>query len=220
MRPLFRYALGLCLLLSACHTDDSVEASLPAEAGGFSGTLPGGLSLNPASVVSTNGVVTSANSVDGSFVSHLLDVRDTTTNISISLELPYVQYSEAFIRADSADVARAVAEYYSYEVVKDKLSVGEKQILAPPAHDITSSFAVHVTDSRRYFSFITFGVEQPDSYLRVRELTEGVETDSTGAEVRTLEVVIDLSVKVSREADASQPERLEGTLRMKYRERG
>ena len=218
MSTFFRYALGLCLLFSACHTDDSVEASGPAA--GFSGTLPGDLSINPTTVTSIQGLVSSANSVDGSFVSHYLETRDTS-GVGIALELPYVQYSEAYAARDSAEVAQAAAEYYSYGLVKDQLSVGEKPILASPADDPTSSFAVHVTDNRRYFSYTAYGAEQSGSYLRVRELIEGVETDPVRGDVRTLVAVIDLRVNVSLNVDNGYgpPERLEGTLRLKYDDR-
>ncbi|MBF9253538.1 hypothetical protein I2I11_09560 [Pontibacter sp. 172403-2] len=210
----------MTLTMSACNSDNEVEPQLQLETVGFSGTLPDGRAFSKQGVVSDNNLISSSSSVDGSFISHVLSVSDLTSGTSIIVELPYVKFSNDFGVANDSVLNHAATEYYPYQVVKEKLSVGDKLILSSQASDPKNSFRVQVIDQKNYSGFSSEGsLSQAGSYLKVIKVIEGTETEPILGNVKTLEVIFDLDVKLYSSGEGfNESGNLKGLLRMKYRE--
>ena len=207
--------IWLVLTISACNSDDQANPQLRLEAIGFSGTLPDGRTFGEKGVLSDNNLVSSASSAEGSYISHVLSVLDSTAGVSIEVELPYIKFSDNYNTPNDSIVDRAAKDYYPYPVVKEKLSVGNKFILSSQAPEPVNNFRVMVVDQKDYVAFTSEGTDQDNSYLKVIELIEGTATDPDRGSVKTMEVVFDLDVKLY-EQSSGQSGKLTGLLRMKY----
>lgn len=183
--------------------------------------MPDGRTFSEKEMISRNDLGSASSSADGSYVYHSLSILDSTAGISILVELPHVQYSDDYIVADDAIISEAARKYYPYQVIKEKLSVGDKFILSSQTTDLTRSFRVLVLDQKNYTGFSSEGVpDQAGSYLKVAELLESNETDPVLGNVNVLEVVFDLDIKLlpTDQADG-QAKNLKGLLRMKYQQK-
>lgn len=207
------------LLIISCASDDDLSPQSRLKTVGFLGTLPDGRTFGTEGIVTYNSRSTAANSAEGSFVYHLLSIEDTVRGITIRVELPRIKYSEEYgVPIDSVNGAEQI---YNYPAVKEKLSIGEKVLLSSQNHDRTQAFGVLVLDQINYTGFTTSGtLDQTEGYLRVIDLVEGSETHPTLGSVKTLEVIFDVNVNLEpSDTNPNQAGKLEGTLRMKYREK-
>ncbi len=84
----------------------------------------------------------------------------------------------------------------------------------------TSGFGIQVHNNTNYTGFISQGPNQSGSSLKITELIEGTEPDPVLGEVKTLEVIFDLDLKMYdvHSAVPKPPTKMKGLLRMKYRE--
>lgn len=214
----------LMVSLGACDKEENdTPKRLKLEAIGFSGILPDGRTFCQTGIVASNWVGGSAGSADGSYILHGLTVTDTLTKISIHMDLPLVKYSNDYIagsEGDGSELKRIARQYYPYQTVKEKLSVGNKILVSSqiPNFD-TNSFRVQVVDNANYNDFLCVE-DQTGSYLKVTELIESTETDPVSGNVKTLKVTFDLDVKMvhARGPGPTLPTNLKGLLRMKYRQ--
>ncbi|WP_233507720.1 hypothetical protein [Adhaeribacter pallidiroseus] len=215
----------MVLFLFACDpAEDNSPKRLQIESIGFSGTLPEGMDFGKTGLVATNAVGGSANSQDGSFIYHGLVITDTLSNVSISMDLPQVKYSPAFILGhedDGSELKQIARQYYAYDKVKQKLRMGDKILYGfNTANADTSSFGIQIHNNTNYTGFVSQGPNQTGSFLKVVELVEGTEPDPVLGSVKTLEVIFDLDIKMydPQSAVPKPPTKMTGLLRMKYRE--
>ncbi len=157
-------------------------------------------------------------------ISHDLVVLDTVAGIKLSIELPYIQYSEQYhpYRENDQDSTGQLAKkYYPYPVVKEKLSLGDQRILSSQHPDNRTAFRLQMVDEKNYVSYTCESqLDQTGSYLKVKEITEGVEIDPVAGPVKKIEVLFELDVKLYASNWATTPAgRMKGLLRVKYLEK-
>jgi hypothetical protein len=213
----------MLLCINACTTDE--HPPLPKlETIGFSGTLPDGRTFGTTAIEPSNGIVASSSSEDGSYISHVFSILDPAEGISLMVELPYIKYSDSYHsyqEGNDSITQQAIKEYYPYQVVKEKLSVGHKFILSSQYPDKTNSFRIQMVDEKTYLAYTTeHMLDQNGSYLKVKQIIEGMETDPVLGKVKKIEVVFEVDAKLySYNKPSAQPKKLKGLLRMKYLEK-
>lgn len=219
---------ALLIILSACDKEENETLKqLELESVGFTGTLPDGRAFGKIGIVATNEPATSSSTNDGSYVRHGLSILDPGTGINISIELPHLKYSNDFnagyeedsiMEGDGATTRQIARKFYSYELVKEKLAVGDKFLVSLQKPYSTNTFRVQVNDNINYNNFICDAGDQIGSYLKVIKLIEGTETDVILGNIKTLEVIFDIDVKLYHptEPKRTPPKKLKGFLRMKY----
>ena len=211
----------MVIFLFACDKDENgTQRKLKLQSVGFTGTLPDGWKFGTTGIIAQNGLGGAASSDDGSYIRHGLSIADTVVGFAITLELPQIKYSNDFItRNDLKPVAR---QYYSYNTVKEKLSVGNKLLLSRQNQDVTKCFRLQMWDEINYIGFTADYDSDTASYLKVTDLIEGTEPDPVLGQVKILEVIFDLSVQVHQvypiKSSIGAPVKVKGLLRMKYRE--
>jgi hypothetical protein len=105
--------------------------------------------------------------------------------------------------------------------VKEKLSVGDKLILSSQHPDKSKTFRILMIDQKNFLFWTTEqNLDQTGSYIRVKQIFEGQETDPVLGNVKKMEVLFDVDVKLySSDGSPKQPSKLKGLLRMKYLEK-
>jgi hypothetical protein len=211
---------GVLVFSSACTDTDQAEPLPQLETVGFAGSLPDGRTFGSEVTVS-HGIVSSSSSNQGSFISHIFSIEDSA-GISLKVELPYVKFSNAYLPpSESADLQQIINEHYPLQVVKEKLSAGDKLILSSQHPDMSKAFRIQMADQRNYLAYTTEQhLDQGGSYLRVKQVLEGQETDPVLGTVKTIDITFDVDVKLyPSDWGTTQPGKLKGLLRMKYREK-
>jgi hypothetical protein len=225
-----RYVLSTLLLIwvllsfNACNSAEEQDPLLQLETIGFIGTLPEGRTFGTNGILPSHGIIGSSSSVDGSYISHGFSILDSAAEISLMVELPYVKFSDSFNSfQESNDTIRnkAVRDFYPYQIVKEKLSVGDKLILSSQHPDKSKTFRILMVDQKNYLFWTTEqNLDQTGSYIRVKQIFEGQETDPVLGNVKKMEVLFDVDVKLySSDGSPKQPSKLKGLLRMKYLEK-
>lgn len=225
----FLAALLMVFLFACDKEEQDVQKQLKLESIGFAGTLPDGRTFGKTGIVDRNGQASSSSTNEGSSITHVLSIFDSVAGIYIKVDLPHLKYSDGFnagyegdsiIEGNGATTRKIAREFYPYQMVKEKLAVGSKLLISSQIPYSTNAFRVQVNDNINYHNFICDAGDQTDSYLKVVELVEGTETDPTLGQVKTLEVVFELDVKMyhANEPRPTPPSKLKGLLRMKYRE--
>lgn len=205
---------GIC----ACTSEEpeaSVE-SLDVMTGRFTGTLPDGRTLDKTGIVTTSSSGGMASSAEGSFIYHLLSVKDEESDVKIIVELPHVKYSNEYLESWGEAFEQAVREHYSYAVVKDKLTAGDKPILSMQNEDLTQAFRVLVADEEAFVTYVSQGVDQTDSYLKIIDVVEATEMNDNQQQVNTLLVTFEMDVQLNEVNAQSDARRLTGLLTAKY----
>lgn len=216
------FTLLLISLLACTEKENDIQKQLELKSIGFVGTMPDGRTLNDQGLLATTEQTQSSSTTEGSHIAHILSVTDSVAGVTLRIELPRIKYSDNFIRGDepgSLTTKQVAQEFYPYQKVKEKLSVGDKFILSAQTPDITKSFRVLWVDNIHYKGYTSeSSYDQAKSYLKVKELIENTETDPLLGQVKSMEVIFDIDVQLYSytEPATKQPEKLKGLLRMKY----
>ena len=231
-RSLLSALLLICALFSinACHSSDQDDPLPQLETIGFVGTLPDGRTFGTKAIQPSHGIVSTSSSDEGSYITHEFSILDSAGQIKLAVELPYVKFSDSFQHPDSLGhpdskgtiLYKAIKEHYSYQVVKGKLSAGDKFVLSSQHPDKTNTFRIQMVDEKNYVFYTTEQMlDQKDSYLRVKQIIEREETDPILGKVKKIEVVFDVYVKLyaTHLPYNTSPGKLKGLLRMKYLEK-
>lgn len=213
----------LLVFLFACDKDkNGTQKQVELQSVGFTGTLPDGRTFSKTGIVATSGLSGGSMGIDSSYIEshiiHVLSVSDTVAGITLVIDLPHVNYrDENLSKKDLKAIAR---KYYPYQAVKEKLAVGNKILVNGQNPDYTKSFRFQVNDDINYNDFLSSGPDQTGSYLKVTDLIESTEPDPVLGQVKTLEVIFDLDVKVYQAVSQTAPpsKKFKGILRVKYRE--
>ena len=213
------------LAMHACRSDDSQDPLHQLETVGCTGSLPFGRTFDKATSVANQGLHFSSSTIDGSFISHHLAVLDTTAGITLAIELPYIQYSEHYQQYSEQDppdsINQVAKQYYSHSVVKEKLSLGDKWIISSQHPDKRIAFRLQVVDEKNYEAYTSESqLDQTGSYLKVKQHTNGFEIEPVDGQVRAIEILLELDVKLcSANRPTEPPGRMKGLLRVKYLEK-
>jgi hypothetical protein len=212
------------LAMHACRSNDQRDPLPQLQTIGFTGTLPYGEIFDKEASVARQGLISSSSTVDGSFISHDLAVLDTAAGIKLAIELPYIQYSEhyqQYSEDDQDSISQVAKKHYSYPVVKEKLALGEKWIFSSQHPDQRTAFRLQMVDEKNYVAYTCESLmDQTASYLKVKQITEGVEINPFGGQVKKIEVLFELDVKLYSSNWTTEPAgRMKGLLKVKYLEK-
>ena len=133
---LLAFAVLFPLLISSCDTEEDSQPRNLLDEVGFEGTLPDGKTVEfPSSYQADSDPIPYSFSTDqdgnnisyqGNVITHSLNLNDLDRAFNIFIRLPEIKWSE---QATSAFNSKAVyEEIYSFDKVKEVLSVGEKRI--------------------------------------------------------------------------------------------
>ena len=230
----------------ACESSDDPEPQLLLQTVGFEGKLPDGQTVSfPSEYEADSEPIFFSFRTDadpggvvyqGNVATHYMHLNDLTRDFKISLRLPEFKWSEV---ADERFNSRAVyEEVYSYQKVKEILSIGEKKInvvdfdfdredygavpdfikvyYASPGN----SFSY---ESSLYNPFFHEGkFEAPnDNYFRVTRQQEGFYKDESGEDKKLLLVEIELKLDMYEILNVEgivRREPIEGRLILAFKE--
>ena len=218
-RTTFLLALFFAVLMFSCQNDQEPDNNLTLDEIGFVGTLPNGFQFSVNDIRAANTPGLAGNSNFGGFIHHDFGIMDAASGISISMTLPGKKFQES-AQVTNLDAYSVANTHYGYDLVKAQLAVGDKKIRSSASDPYASSYYITVLDQRNYNGY-TLRQDQldGDNYLRVLELKEGTFTNALGQNVRTLEVLFDVNVKLFASDEKLPPNgTLKGLLRMRYRE--
>jgi hypothetical protein len=218
---IFIVSLLLIVLCNACdilQKDKEEEPKLTTV--GFQGTLPDNLSLKTASQV-TNGTTALSSTQDGSFVWHVLSIYDTSSKVRIEVELPWIKFSNNYVKMDTITSQQLAKKYYPYSLVREKLNNGEKLITSDKNTNATQTFRVGVYDQKNWKGYTSEQtLNQTDSYIKVIDIQEGVSTDAVLGNVKTIEVTFDLNVKLYKfDTSVAYAGNIKGQVKLRYKEK-
>ncbi|MDX2303187.1 MAG: hypothetical protein NW226_10325 [Microscillaceae bacterium] len=220
MRQILFFVFLMLYFTSCDILENDTEPEVQLTELGFLGTMP----VDTISFLSNNlkiengGTVTGISGV-GTFVSVALGLRDTISQISISIELPEIKTENDTINlggeqpAENSPVTAYINQKYPYETVKNMLSLGDKPIRG----DQINGFRLGIVFQNFFRGFYSDG-NQEDNYLKVVDLDEDTETNANNETVRTLEVTFDVKINMFDPfSNSSDPVgEIKGLLRMKY----
>ena len=105
--------------------------------------------------------------------------------------------------------------------MKEKLSLGDKWIISSQHPDKRIAFRLQVVDEKNYEAYTSESqLDQTGSYLKVKQLTKGFEIEPVVGQVRAIEILLELDVKLcSANRPTEPPGRMKGLLRVKYLEK-
>lgn len=213
-------AAFLVVLLFACDKDENnAPKRLKLESIGFSGTLPEGLAFGTTGIEADNQISGIFSLIYGSFVWHKLSVSDTASGITIRIDLPQLKYSNEYL--PKTELFATAQKYYPFQLIKEKLAIGNKLLALTSNPDITNGFRVQIADAINHVHYISDnGYDQTGSYLNVINLIEGTDSIPAVGQVKTLQVTFDVDVKVYQTGitNSPSPQKFKGILKMKYRE--
>lgn len=222
---LFFTFLVLGVLINACDIIEKDGAEPELKEVGFLGTMPhDSIKVSGKLVTATNNEVLMASSGSGTFVSRILYLNESSSQISIEMQLPFVKSDNNVVTfGEDPQSAQQLKEYvnqkYTFETLKNILSKGDKII--SPNDDLTQPFRLGIVFQKYYKSFYSTG-NQSGSTFKVIDLIEGSENDPQLGNLKTLDVLFDVDVKMYY-FDSPTPNQsvgnIKGLLKMKFKER-
>ncbi|MDO9551228.1 hypothetical protein [Rhodonellum sp.] len=217
--PIF---LLIAYLLMGCASDEESTPKIQLSEVGFVGSLPDGRNFGSKGIKTSNSTGLSAelySSRAAAYVYHGLTIRDAISGIDIYLQLPKTKFKEDFGIQD-LDQKGIANEFYPYDKVKEILAIGNKNIPFEEGDSWEDNFYIAVLDQRNYNGYTLLpGLLDAGNFLKIIHLIEGTEENAAGENIRTIEVIFDMDVKLrSNDAGLEQQGNLKGQLRMKYRE--
>ena len=234
------------LIFFGCESSDDPEPQLLLATVGFEGNLPDGQTVSfPSEYEADSEPIFYSFSTDadpngvvyqGNFATHYMFLYDITRGFKISLRLPEIKWSEV---ADERFNSKAVyEEIYSYQKVKEILSVGEKKVNVVDfdyARDdygaVPDFIKVYYAspgnpfsyESSLYNPFFHEGkFEAPkDNYFRVTRQQEGFYKDESGEDKKLLVVEVELKLDMYESISIEgivRREPIEGKLILAFKE--
>lgn len=213
---------AISMVFFSCESSNVLDPDETLETAGFQGTLPDGTAFGIESVSSTNGtMVMGVNNIYTGH--HILSLKNLETSWSISLELPGVIFSSTPPLAESngEDLEAFFLEHYSYETILEKLNAEKQKADANPNYSGIENFRVTVTNEAEFYAYLHDGMNPAEAgKLRILEVTEGIQKNQQGQNVRKIEVLVslDLNLKASNESVNPQMGNLKGLALFKFRE--
>ncbi len=204
------------LLFFCCESSDDSEPQLLLETVGFEGNLPDGQTVSFPSeyVANSEPIVTNFKNdpdpdgevIEGNVASHYMHLNDLARDFKISLRLPELKWSDV---ADESFNSKAVfEEVYSYQKVKEILSMGDKKINEEEEDPgiVSDLFKVYYASPGKEFTYES-GLYNPyypigdqekpiDNYFRVVRQQEGFYKNAKGEDKKLLLVEIELKVNM------------------------
>ncbi|WP_339874836.1 hypothetical protein [uncultured Algoriphagus sp.] len=204
------------LLFIGCESSTDPEPRLLLQTVGFEGNLPDGQTVSfpsdyeansePLAFSYRNDPDFNGEVSEGNVASHYMHLNDLTRDFKISLRLPELKWSDV---ADDSFKSKAVfEEIYSYQKVKEVLSIGDKKIddLEEGGEVVSDLFKVFYAspgieftyESGLYNSFYPVDDQEDpsDNYFKVVRQQEGFYKNARGEEKRLLVVEIELKVNM------------------------
>jgi len=233
-------------ILFGCDKSDDSEPRLMLETVGFEGTLPDGQTVsfpseyeadsepilfNFKTDADPNGVV-----YQGNVATHYMFLYDITRGFKISLRLPEIKWSE--VADETFNSKQVYEEIYSYDKIKEILSIGEKKINVVDFDygredygSVPDFIKVYYAspgnpfsyESSLYNPFFHEGkFETPtDNYFRVTRQQEGLYQDESGEDKKLLLVEIELKLDMYENVNIEgivRREPIEGKLILAFKE--
>lgn len=209
--------------LMGCESKEESNPKIQLTEVGFVGALPDGRNFGSTEIKTSNAPGLSSialhSSMAASFVHHGLTIRDDVSGIDIYAQIPRVKFKDDFGIQD-VDAKEIANVFYPYDKVKEILAVGNKNIPFEATDSWEDNFYLTVLDQRNYNGYtLVPGQLDAGNFLKVIQLIEGTEKNAAGENIRTLEVIFDVDVKLlSTDAGLEPQGNLKGQLKMKYRE--